>query len=271
MHTHDTLLSDLAQSGLKQSDTIIVHSSMKSIGDVEGRADTVLDVFMEYFGRDGLFAMPTLSWSNVNASQPIYNVKETPSVVGLLPELFRKRPGVLRSLHPTHSMAAYGPNADAFLEGHERFDTPAGPYSPWRRLLIADAKIVFLGTSIVCNTFLHGVEEWGNAADILTDYHENLFSIGENGISHAVPSRRHMGDHSKYYDRLEPHFRALGALSEFRFGDALCKVLDARAISRYTIDLLAREPKAFTDEVNKSDPEFFNRIFEKDFGTDNKK
>ena len=29
--------------GIKPSDTVIIHSSMKSIGDVEGGADTVID------------------------------------------------------------------------------------------------------------------------------------------------------------------------------------------------------------------------------------
>lgn len=265
MHTYESLADDLAKSGIKRGDTLLVHSSMKSIGEVEGRADTVLDVFMDYFRDDGLFAMPTLTWSNVNAAQPIYDVRETKSVVGLLPELFRKREGVVRSLHPTHSLAAYGRNADAFTEGHERFDSPAGPFSPWRRLLLANAKIMFLGTGIGCNTFLHGVEEWGGAEEVLSIAKEQLVSIGYDGARHAVPSRRHIGDHSKFYHLLEPHFQALGALSEFRFGDALCKVLDARLAARYTLSLVKRFPRAFTDDWNLAHPAFFTETLAEDF------
>ena len=67
LHTFKTLTEDLEKSGLKRDDTILIHSSMKSMGEVEGRADTVLDVLMDYFGKDGLLVFPTLSYSNVNA------------------------------------------------------------------------------------------------------------------------------------------------------------------------------------------------------------
>ena len=105
MHTYISLRNDLEKLGIPQDGTLLIHSSMKSIGDVEGRADTVLDVFMDYFKEAGLLVFPTLTWSNVNAEQPVFNVRETPSVVGILPQLFRQRPGVIRSLHPTHSLA----------------------------------------------------------------------------------------------------------------------------------------------------------------------
>lgn len=267
MHTYTSLFSDLEKSGLKQSDTVMIHSSVKSVGEVDGRADTILDVLMDYFGESGLLAMPTLTWSNVNAAQPVYKVNETPSVVGTLPELFRRRPGVIRSLHPTHSLAAFGKDAKAFVAGHENFDTPAGIGSPWHRLIGADAKIVFLGVYIGCNTFLHGVEEWAGGKDILTDSREPLVSIDENGIAHPVPSRRHVGDHSHFYHLLEPHFKALGALTRFTFGDAPCRVLDARQIAAYTGNVIKRQPAIFTEEWNREHPESFEQFFHEDFPT----
>ena len=52
MHTYSSLKKDLLESGLLPSDTVLIHSSMKSIGNVDGGADTVLDVLMDYFGRE---------------------------------------------------------------------------------------------------------------------------------------------------------------------------------------------------------------------------
>lgn len=257
MHTYGSLTKDLENLGIKRDDTLLVHSSMKSIGEVEGRADTVLDVFMDYFKEDGLLVFPTLTWSNVNDKQPYFNVRETPSVVGILPQLFRQRPGVLRSLHPTHSVAAYGHEADVFVEGHERSHTPAGLFSPWRKLIGFKAKILFLGASIFHNTFLHGVEEWGNADDDLTDYVQNLVVIDYDGHEIPLPSHRHTGGHSGYYGYLEPHFKAIGALSEGNFGDAACTILDAPKIAKFVIALLAKYPAAFTKKWNDAHPTFF--------------
>ena len=39
MHTYKTLTEDLEKSGLKRDDAILIHSSMKSIGEVAGGAE----------------------------------------------------------------------------------------------------------------------------------------------------------------------------------------------------------------------------------------
>ena len=49
MHTKESLTDDLIRAGIQPSDTLLVHSSMKSIGAVDGGADTVLDALMDYF------------------------------------------------------------------------------------------------------------------------------------------------------------------------------------------------------------------------------
>ena len=48
-YTKADLKHDLAAMGLTGNETILIHSSMKSIGPVEGGADTVLDALMEFF------------------------------------------------------------------------------------------------------------------------------------------------------------------------------------------------------------------------------
>ncbi|NLG13999.1 MAG: AAC(3) family N-acetyltransferase [Lentisphaerae bacterium] len=257
MHTYSTLTKDLERMGLRRNDTVLVHSSMKSIGDVEGRADTVLDALSDYFKDDGLLALPTLTWSNVNAESPIYNVRLTPSVVGILPELFRQRPGVIRSLHPTHSIAALGKYADVLTEGHERFDSPCHRYSPWGRLAASGAKIIFIGASISSNTILHGVEEWAQATDVLSESHQQLVCIDYDGRSIPVPSRRHIGGHSSYYGKLENRFKTIGAYDTGVFGDAKCIILDAKKITSFVFRLIKRYPAAFTRQWNEEHPNFF--------------
>ncbi len=115
MHTKRKPDVDLARLGIDPRGTLFVHS-YKSIGDVEGRADTVLDALMEYM-KDGLLALPTHTWNNVNLQNPVMDVLYTPVCVGILPELFRKRAGVRRSLHPTHSVAAIGRGAGRVPRG----------------------------------------------------------------------------------------------------------------------------------------------------------
>ena len=64
-YTKQDLQQDLAAMGLTGTETILIHSSMKSIGAVEGGADTVLDALMEFFA-EGLLLLPTHTWRFIN-------------------------------------------------------------------------------------------------------------------------------------------------------------------------------------------------------------
>jgi aminoglycoside 3-N-acetyltransferase len=101
MHKKQDLVNHLKELGIDENGSLLGHSSMKSIGQVEGGADTVLDALSEYM-KNGLLIFPTHTWSYINAENPRFYVNESPSCVGLLTELFQKRPGVVRSWHPTH-------------------------------------------------------------------------------------------------------------------------------------------------------------------------
>lgn len=250
MHTPDSLKADLKVLGLKPEDTVMIHSSMKSLGKIENGAEGFLQTLAEYFA-PGLVAFPTLSWNLVNYRQPVYSVRDTPCTTGLLPELFRKFPGVRRSLHPTHSIAALGKDAETFLAGHEKFDSPCHRNSPWGRLADRDAKILFIGTTIVCNTFLHGVEEWLPVPGMLTEAAESLVVFDYDGNRIEVPSRRHDDDHSEFYDRVENLFRENGALSEGTLGDAHVFILQAKAAGDLVYSLLKKEPLFFTAGFQK--------------------
>ena len=139
-YTKADLKHDLAAMGLTGNETILIHSSMKSIGPVEGGADTVLDAWMEFFA-EGLLLLPTHTWRFINEENRVFDVRRSPCCVGILPELFRQRPGVVRSLHPTHSMAAYGKGAAAYLEGELNANTPCTPGGCYDRLRAAHGKV----------------------------------------------------------------------------------------------------------------------------------
>jgi aminoglycoside 3-N-acetyltransferase len=247
MHTFDRLRSDLQQLKVKAEGTLLVHSSMKKIGEVEGGADTVLDALTAYMSR-GLLVFPTLSY-NLNAENPVFDVNATPAIVGILPERFRQRPGVVRSLHPTHSVAAIGEGAAAFVAGHETFDSPCAPHSPWGKLWEKQAQILFIGTGIGCNTYLHGIEERAGVPDMLTESRQDLVVVTADQRKIDVPTRRHVGDHSRFYRKIEPLLAGQGAAVYGQFGDAECCLLDAVKTTQIVMALLAADPRYFTHDA----------------------
>lgn len=170
MYTKEDLKRQLETMGLTGKETILIHSSMKAIGEVEDGADTVLDAWMEYFA-DGLLLLPTHTWANVNAECPVYDYRSTPSCVGLLTNLFRRRDGVVRSLHPTHSLAGFGKGAAEYLAGEDENNTPCTPGGAYDRLKDCGGKILLVGVGHERNTYIHSVEEvvFGDAECLLCD------------------------------------------------------------------------------------------------------
>ena len=158
MYTKQELKNMIKEMGIESTDTLFIHSSMKAIGEVVGGADTVLDSFMEYL-ENGLLILPTHTWANMSESHNVYDPKKEPSCVGVLTNLFMKREGVVRSLHPTHSVAAYGKDNIEYIKGEEEITTPCGIGGCYDRLRERNAKILLLGVNHSRNTFIHCVEE----------------------------------------------------------------------------------------------------------------
>ncbi|MBE6687718.1 MAG: AAC(3) family N-acetyltransferase [Ruminococcaceae bacterium] len=175
-----TICNDLISLGLNKGDSVIVHSSLSSMGYVEGGAQTVIDALTEVVGEEGTVLFPAFTYSTAYADSE-FSVNDTPVCIGKIAETFRHNPGVLRSFHPTHSVCARGKHAADFVKNHGEDDTPMGVNSPYRKLPAYKAKILLLGCSTKSNSFLHALEEVADACYALTDSMQTYKMTDENG------------------------------------------------------------------------------------------
>lgn len=247
MYTKENLINNLKEMGLSVTDAIMVHSSMKSVGEVEGGADTVVDAFMEYF-HEGLFMTPTHTWAQMSKEYATFDPKTEPACVGIIPNVFRKRQGVVRSLHPTHSIAAYGKAAEEYIKGEENATTPCPPGGCWDRLREIDAKILLLGVTHARNTYIHSIDEVLGIEGRLTEEPTLMHIVMPDGNYKDVQMYRHYnkivasGSFSDHFDKMTQAFYDLGAAKKVRFGDADCILCDARKIFDVCKKLFAIEP-----------------------------
>jgi aminoglycoside 3-N-acetyltransferase len=117
----------------------------------------------EVVGPGGALMMPTIPFQGTAIEyalgDPVFDAQHTVSRMGLISEVFRRSPGVVRSLHPTHSVAVWGRRADAIIAGHELAETPCGRLTPYGRLLDYDGKILLVGVPPSTMTFGYFVAE----------------------------------------------------------------------------------------------------------------
>ncbi len=286
------LKDQLESMGLKGDETILIHSSMKSIGEVDGGADTVLDAWMEYF-KDGLLLLPTHTWKTVNADNPVYNPQTTPSCVGLLTNMFMKRDGVIRSLHPTHSMAGYGKNAAEYLAGEEYNNTPCTPGGCYDRLKDAGGKVLLVGVGHERNTYIHSVEEVLNVPNRLSDMPMELviellkedednknkklpYYNRADGWKKCIDSNGGYDNNNKlcrkvyvrkHYNAQQPHisedfvklnqiFLDSGVVKKVKFGDADSLLCDAKGMFNVVRHVIAPDPECIVTKDTLSMPEY---------------
>lgn len=251
MFTRENLQENLCSMNINPKGTLLVHSSMKAIGEVEGGAETVLDALCDYM-KNGLLVFPTHTWKTVGKSTFVFDSRTEPACVGVLPNLFLKREGVLRSLHPTHSVAALGKDADAYVSGEEYSVTPCPRNGCWGKLIDRDAEILFLGCTLRSNTFIHGVEEWNNIPDRTSDWTQQMTIIGKQGETYEMDAHRHeckqCEDISAHYGKLEPAFLKGRAIRYGHFGNAACIIGKAVEMEKIASSLLQKNPNLFVDD-----------------------
>ncbi len=275
MYSKQDFIEEFKKLGLKPTDTVFVHSSYKKIaGDVgiEGGAQTVLDAFIEYFGNEGLVVFPAMSWKlgylvndegqtrnpALGEAEGFYeygshfDVRTTTcSYLGILPELFRQKDGVIRSICPTSSVAAFGPDAKEFCDGHQDAETPLNWNSPWGKLYERKAKILFLGTGMACNTFMHVIEEYAEVPNLLVPYIWKYTATDYDGNNYKIEFKRHEPGHNHYYEKVEPELVEKGIAKRVTFGSAASHLVDAFEETNYMVKRLKETPELFMHEYNQ--------------------
>lgn len=152
----------LREAGLSRGDGVFFQSAMSPFGEIEGGADTVLGALGDVVGEEALIAMPafpfTGSMLEYLRADPLFSLRSTPSAMGAVSERFRRLPHTVRSLHPTHSVCAHGPDAELLVEGHEAAPTPFGTGTPYPRMMERGMQQVWFGTDVHAFTLYHTFE-----------------------------------------------------------------------------------------------------------------
>jgi aminoglycoside 3-N-acetyltransferase len=199
--------------------------------------------------RDGLLVFPTHTWMQVGyKDNNTYDPLTCDSCVGVLTNLFMKREGAVRSLHPTHSVAAIGKDAVDFTNSEELTRTPCSREGCYGRLYDRRAQILFLGCDLTKNTFLHGVEEWNEIPNRLKESPQELY-VKVNGELIRVMQHRHVdGDVSENYIKVEADLIKNGAAVYCKIGDALCVLCDAVKMADLVSERLKENPNLFGND-----------------------
>lgn len=164
----DELRSELQRRVPADAEIVMVHCSVNDLEPMySGSVPDLLDALATLCGPDRTLAMPAFFFGGAEGNAeafyrdtPMFDARRRPSEMGLLSELFRRRAGVRRSLHPTHSVCALGPLAEELVGGHHRAPTTFGADTPFAVMAQHRTAIVGIGTQYFrCLTQVHAAED----------------------------------------------------------------------------------------------------------------
>lgn len=122
MLTRQDLINDLSKMKICKGDLLLVKVSIRSIGEIEGGAITLVDALLDVVGNQGTIV--TASFVNtyplpidLNEEDKIVS-QNTPSYAGALANAMVKHPKAFRSTHPVQKFVAIGRDAERLMSSH---------------------------------------------------------------------------------------------------------------------------------------------------------
>ena len=164
IYTKKDILKQLEAMGDPTNKIVLMHSSLRLIGQVEGGATALLDTLIEYFTRDGgLFCVPTHTWHNLSQDITL-DISSDSTALGVFSALAIRDGRGVRSENPISSMVVFGDRAKAekFIEDDSYITSATAPESCYGKLFTMGGYVLLVGVAQNRNTYLHSVEEMLN-------------------------------------------------------------------------------------------------------------
>lgn len=241
VYTKKDIFESLEALGAPRDGVLLMHTSMRSIGRVEGGVTGLLDAMKEYFtSRGGLFLVPTHTWHNLDNPDATVtlDLASSDTCLGAFSNAAAADPRGYRTENPTHSVVIFGDRERALelakFEGE--IDTPIAPLGCYGRLSEVGGKILLVGVGQTKNTFIHSVEEMIGVGNRMESHATEYTVRRATGELLARKMRLFYTDYtpdiSYRFHKYELALRYHGAIADGFIGNAPTELCDARKIEQ---------------------------------------
>ena len=237
------LVAAMQDAGLGEVDRLLMHSSLHSLGRVDGGAETLIDALLEVLGEEGTLMVPTF---NYNLELEVFDPATVHSQTGLITETLRKRPEAIRSLHPNYSVAAIGRDSEELTREHWKAES-TGVGSPIDRIARSGGFILLLGVKHDTDSTMHVGEayaevpyrgvpfdpSWSRTAKVRTPDGE-IVTVD----LHDEPGC------STGFGIIEMPLREKGLIRDFKIDRAKCQLVKGQEVIATTVEILRQRMDA---------------------------
>ena len=233
--TKEQIISQLSDINAPQDGIVLMHSSLRSVGKIEGGGQMLLDTLIEYFTeKGGLFCVPAHSTGNFFRGEKIaLDMSDISCDLGAFSDIALADGRGIRSENPILSMVVFGDRkkAEEFIKDDEFITTPTAPESCYGKLSSENGYILLVGVGQEKNTYLHCVAEMLNIPDRMDDIKKPANVKRATGEVADRTMRLYRcsktSDVSKRFPKYEVAFRYHKCITDGFIGNAPVQLCDA--------------------------------------------
>ncbi len=243
------LVAQLHSLGVPPGCVLIVHTSFRNVGPVEGGPEGLIDALLEAIGPEGTLVMP--SWTDEDDEVFDPDSNDVEDHLGIVADTFWRRAGVKRGNHP-FAVAAIGPLADE-IAGAPFVLPPHAPGSGVARVYDKDGWVLLLGVDHDADTTIHLAELTAGVP-----YRQpNFITVLEDG----KPKRIDYGENESCclgFNMVGDWLRTRGQQSDGRVGNGKAMLARSRDIVATVVEELADDlcrflhPRGECEECDRS-------------------
>lgn len=245
-YTKADLLRQLSRLNIPRDRVVIVHTALRLIGQVEGGAQTILDVLIEYFTTTGgLLCIPTHTWDNLGKQDITLDMTDPHTCLGAFSDFAAADPRGIRSENPTHSVVVFGDREKvlAFIAKDTQALSGTGPDSCYSNIYYQKGFVLLIGVSQTANTYLHTVDEMlGMPNRVTTELYPVAVKRPNGEIVHRQLKMHYTDYHPDIcvrFPKYETPFRYYGAITDGFFGNAPVQACDG-VIMKEVMELILK-------------------------------
>jgi aminoglycoside 3-N-acetyltransferase len=239
------ILETLKSYGEFKSDLLFVHSSLSACGSIDGGPQTVVNALRSWITDRAALAMPTHTWSYPDKTgvAPVYDYQSTPSVVGTITNFYWRQPAIVRSLHPSHSLACSGAGAEKLLADHENFETPCGVGTPYHQIAQGTSSVLMFGATMDSYTLFHTAEDEAQVGYLYAPEQLTLRTKDKDGSVRSIPTWRQDMSIARRFEATADWLADQGLLVRRKLGlSELLFIPNARALHETMVKTLRHDP-----------------------------
>lgn len=226
MNNKEVIVSQLESLGLQNYSAVMVHTSMRQIGKLDGGGDSLIDALLQTLGPEGNLVMVL----GADDDEPFDALtSEADEDMGIVPELFRKRSGVQVNDHAAARYAAHGPEAEVLLNPVQLHDYH-GPGSVLERLTEMHGAVLRLGADTDTVTLTHLAEYLADVPDKRRVTLRYVRADSEEQWIESLDDSEGIADWKEgdYFPQILLDYLETGSATIGRVGDAKAELFPAR-------------------------------------------